>query len=202
MATPFGRFSYFYFREINPLLSNDGLPEDWADQAAHNNLSTHYQREHETGNAEAFFEYAKADGWAFRSPWFRAQVEAWRVQGTADSIKKLRDLMKSYTASQGKVTHKGLVEIVKRDQAMFKDVMRLRQMGLPLKTSRYGQGCYDRLAEDMDMKVQDTIEAVYKAYSKAVKSHGPEQKGDGMQAVFDWLDTMAQRLQNWGNEDS
>ena len=45
MATLFGRFTYFYFREINSLLTIDApllpLPEDWADQAAYHDLSPH-----------------------------------------------------------------------------------------------------------------------------------------------------------------
>ena len=197
------------FLKLTRIFAYDHLPlplaDDFISRSAHADLSEYYQREYEAGDDDAIFEYVKEDVWAFRAPWVTEQLEKWRLEGTTISRKKCRDLMMSYTPAQGKTSHEEMLYIVQRDQEIFKAVLKLSRMGVPLSSLKKDGGCYERVAKEFNLSFESVkeIDANYKFVIEA-NTHGPEWKGKddiaGTEAVVDWLDAMASRLRNWGTK--
>lgn len=176
------RFNYWNYGAINPLFLQD-INRQKADKdgkcppllftadtleaanaaIAHRNLSAEYQRDHDAGDLQAIFEYAKADVGAFRAPWVVTQIEAWRLENTAASRKKLQKLFRAYTDDRGSRKMETLKTLIKRDQAMFKDIITLHEQGMPLRASQDSDGRFWTIAQRYGVK-EGTVEEMYREY--------------------------------------
>jgi hypothetical protein len=132
------RFNYWDYPAFNPLLEQRSPPFDTPKYAivdgvddtasiAHKKLSAKYHKAHQAGDTEAIFTYVKADVWAFRARWVVQQIEDWRHEATAESRKKLQRLMRMYTDDRGRDSLPETVHLIKRDQAIFKEIIRLNE---------------------------------------------------------------------------
>jgi hypothetical protein len=165
------RFDYWNYPLINPLLEKRSPPFDTPeytvddlDNIVHKQLSTRYQKAHEAGDSEAIFAYFKADGWAFSARWVVQQIEDWRHEATPESRKKLHRLMPAYTDDRGRVSLPETVRLIKRDQAIFKEIINLHQEEhLPLKSSRRSVGCFTRVGEQYNLS-KEGVKEIYEAY--------------------------------------
>lgn len=235
------RFNYWDYSVINPLLAQRQLPFDTPKYAtddtetiAHRRLSAKYQKVHEASDTEAIFTYVKRDVWAFRARWVVQQIENWRREDTDESRKKLHRLIRMYTDDRGRDSPRDTVCLIKRDQAIFKEIINLRQgEKRPFRSSRHGIGCYELMAKKYSLSM-DGIEEIYKVYrqkadelmtgrkrlptpkirtlmEKGFASKGWEKPDwaalekrlqqyakprlTSWEEFFQWLDTMAERLE-------
>ena len=134
--------------------------------AAHRRLSAKYYDAHKAGDTEAIFTYVKADVWAFREGWLVQQIEDWRHEATAESRKKLRRLMSMYTDDRGRDPLSETVRLIKRDQAIFKEIIKLHEEErLPLKESKRSVTCFETVAKKFSLSV-DGVEEIYREYKR------------------------------------
>src|SRR6266436_7055927 len=68
------RGNYWNYPVINPDLLHKTQTLDMPGTSSHRYLSDMYRRDHDAGDIQAIFEYAKADVDAFDAPWVRAQL--------------------------------------------------------------------------------------------------------------------------------
>jgi hypothetical protein len=169
------RFNYWDYPSINPLLLHclDGTPElvvDY-DAGAHRDLSAQFQGAYAAGDLQAIFVYVRADVWAFRSPWVVQQIEQWRQENTDASRALLHKLMTSYAGEgSGKRRLSTIHASIKKDQEIFKEVIRLNQLQKPPKPLRSNDnetGCFEAVAESCFSNVDD-VERIYKHYKRKI----------------------------------
>jgi hypothetical protein len=145
------RFNYWTYPAINQLLAQRSSrfdPPPDLGTVTHRNLSSKYQKAHQAGDAQAIFQYVKVDVWAFRARWVVQQIEDWRREDTDESRKKLHRLMRMYTDDRGRDSPRDTVCLIKRDQAIFKEIINLRQgENRRFRLSGHGVGCYELVAE-------------------------------------------------------
>src|SRR5262249_28842726 len=110
--------------------------------------------------------YVKADVWAFRARWVVQQIEDWRHENTAESRKKLHRLMRMYTDDRGRDSLPETVRLIKRDQAIFKEIIKLREeKRLPFRSSPRRVGCFETVANKFGLSV-DGVEEIYREYKR------------------------------------
>ena len=170
------RFNYWDFPAINSLLNQ--LPgsgpkiEFNYEEVVHGELSAQYQSRHKAGNSKAIFEYVEADVWAFRAPWVVQQIETWRQENTPESRDRLRELMTAY-AKEGRGTRRlsTICTVIKKDQEIFKAVIRLNKLNSPMTplrpSRRSGKGCFEQVAKIYHSN-KDDVETIYKRYKQTV----------------------------------
>lgn len=174
------RFNYWNYPAFNPLLEQRSPPYNLSDDpvakletATHRRLSAKYYDATKAGDTEAIFTYVKEDVWAFRARWVVQQIEDWRHEDTAESRKKLHRLMRMYTDDRGRDSLLETIRLIKRDQAIFKEIIRLHQEEhLPLRSleSTFGPsqskvGCFETVAKKFFLSVHGVAE-IYKEYKR------------------------------------
>jgi hypothetical protein len=155
------RFNYWNYPAINPDLLHKMQTLDMIGTSAHQYLSDMYRRDYEAGTLQAIFEYAKADGWAFRSSWVVTQIEAWRFDNTPESRKKLHKLMRAYTDDRGKDRLADTVEFIKQDQGVYKAIMIMRQHNTSL------EHCFAEVAPQYHLGTE-SVRKVYRHYQQKI----------------------------------
>jgi hypothetical protein len=169
------RFNYWNYPVFNPQLEQRSPPfdtpqyaidTDVEDRNTHKKLSAKYGKAHQDGDPEAIFTYVKADVWAFRAPWVVQQIEDWRHENTAESRKKLHRLMRMYTDDRGRDSLPETVRLIKRDQAIFKEIIKLREEERrPFRSSQRRVGCFETVANRFGLSV-DGVEEIYREYKR------------------------------------
>jgi hypothetical protein len=196
------RFSYWNYPEFNPLLEQRSPPFDTPQYAivdgvndiatlSHKRLSARYGKAHQDGDPEAIFTYIKADVWAFREWWVVQQIEDWRHENTAESRKKLHRLIRMYTDDRGRDSLPETVRLIKRDQAIFKELIKLHEEErLPFRPSQRRVGCFKTVANRCGLSV-DGVEEIYREYERKVdelrqgyKRLPTPKRRTGMEEVF------------------
>jgi hypothetical protein len=171
------RFNYWHYPDVNPLLEQRSPPFDTPQYAtvdgvddiariAHKKLSARYCKAHQAGDPEAIFAYVKADVWAFRPLWVDQQIEAWRREASPESRKKFNRLMRMYWDDRGRDSLPETVRLIKRDQAIFKEIIKLcEEEHLPFRSSRRSDDCYTRIAQKYRLSAHG-VEDIYKEYKR------------------------------------
>jgi hypothetical protein len=174
------RFNYWNYPAFNPLLEQRSPPYDLSDDpvtkletAVHRRLSAKHRDAYKAGDTQAIFTYVKRDVWAFRAPWVVQQIEAWRHEATPESRKKLHRLMRMYTDDRGRDSFPETVRLIKRDQAIFKAIIKLREEEhLPFRSSESSVGssqskvgCFETVAKRFSHSV-DGVEEIYREYKR------------------------------------
>jgi len=80
-----------------------------------------YKEAHESGDKAAIFEFARDDRESLKREWVIEQLVAWRLSSRAEGKRSFEKFMRAYWSEQG--TRKSLttLDIIKRDQSVYKD---------------------------------------------------------------------------------
>ena len=143
--------------------------------------------------------------------------------------------MRMYTDDRGRDSLPETVRLIKRDQAVFKEIIKLHEEErVPFKSSQRRVGCFETVAKKFSLSV-DGVEEIYRAYKRKAdelrqgyrrlptakirtlvekefaardweildratlekrRQQDAKPRLTSWEAFFQWLDTMAERLEN------
>lgn len=80
-----------------------------------------YKEAHEAGDKVAIFEFAKDDRECLKRKWVIEQLVAWRLSSGGEGKRSFETFMRAYWSQQGTRNSLTTLEIIKRDQSVYKD---------------------------------------------------------------------------------
>jgi hypothetical protein len=181
MLKRIGRFNYWDFIDVNPILKDQVQRRrfDFREYAwmFDKDFSSKYQKEYESGYEEAIFEFAEVNPFFLQYKWVRDQLQRW-VHWNNERTRKLikRLLFGSQRGKRNETNPKQLREITDRDKKVFIKLLNLRNAGYKLTGSSLTKGgketkkrsAFGFLSENYDMS-EENVRAVYRHYNKFYK---------------------------------
>ena len=80
-----------------------------------------YKDAHESGDKAAIFEFARDDRESIKREWVIEQLVAWRLSSRAEGKRSFEKFMRAYWSQRGTRNRRTTLEIIKRDQSVYKD---------------------------------------------------------------------------------
>jgi len=150
------QYTYFYSEACWDLRDPQGKADfrDWGDEASHR-----------VGDDRAMFRFARANRDALRHSWVIDQLEAWRMAGTPEAKRKLKQFMTSYTYDGVKRSPGNILQNIRRDKMIYCDSLRpkfrnsKKKLVSALAEHHHDNGCIG----------ENGIKDALKAYNKAYK---------------------------------
>lgn len=160
------RFTYFTselcWRAPRPDLEGYLAPLVMSDEQAAQDFESAYKTAHEGGDSKAIMEFAEDNREAIGREWVIRQLLEWRLSGSREGRKQFDRFIKHYWNDRGKRDQATMLEIIKNDQAVYRDSLSWATRPLILGLARrhtMGQN-----------NVKDILKAYRAAYNKWKRS--------------------------------